>query len=300
MKIADKISKHGFKYSFVIAYHIICKNFHMKYFRFINRKAQQFLNSSNEQLAQIETSLQIMDIYVHPYSPEIDDFINFSNESWFPVDYHGGNDSSVWNEKLLEHWIASERLGLMHYSPTDIYVDIAAGSSPWAMELRRRKQIEAYAIDLSINKIFFSLPYYRIENATQTSFENNSVSGASLHCAYEMFMGDDDTNFIKEAARILKPGGKLVIVPLYMHTEYCTFASPEYFGMGYSPAEANEYIRMDMAGIPSARFYDPKMLKQRVLNPIQEFGLRWKLLRLANKSDYGPGIYCHFILEIEK
>ena len=61
-----------------------------------------------------------------------------------------------------------------------------------------------------------SLPFYRADNATRTSFPSASITGASLQCAYEMFMRNDDTLLVEEVARMLKPGGKVAILPLYM------------------------------------------------------------------------------------
>ena len=115
-----------------------------------------------------------------------------------------------------------------------------------------------------------------------------------------MFQGDHDKLLIKELARILRPGGKVIILPLYMHTHYCAYATPEYFGKGYADTDAKEYIRMDCYGVPSSRKYDAQRLKERVLAPIQQAGLRYRLLALRNKSALGTGIYLHFILEIEK
>ena len=189
----------------------------------------------------------------------------------------------------------------MRYGSTDIYVDIAAAGSPWAQALRERKNINAYAIDLcEIGKAYRHLDYYRVENATSSTFANDSISGASLHCAYEMFVGKDDTNLVKELARILKPGGKVVILPLYLHTHYCAYSTPEYFGKGYSDPNAGEYVRLDCYGVPSSRKYDPLKLKERVLDPILAAGLHYKLSVLRNKNKFGKCIYCHFILEIEK
>jgi len=113
-------------------------------------------------------------------------------------------------------------------------------------------------------------------------------------------MGEDDTKLIYELARILKPGGKVVILPLYMHTHYCAYSTPEYFGNGYTDSIAKEYIRLDCTGVPSSRKYNPIQLKERVLDPIIAAGLHYRLLVLRNKSEFGQGIYCHFILEIEK
>lgn len=271
------------------------------YYNWKFRKAPVYANPTDEELARIELGLHALGIELHDYSPPRAEFQSFQTQGWFPPDYHGGLNSGVWDEKLLEHWISSERLGVMRYGPQDIYVDVAAAGSPWAHALRERKKINAFAIDLcEIGKAYRHLDYYRVENATATTFADGSISGASLHCAYEMFMDHDDTKLIKELARILKPGGKAVILPLYMHTHYCAYSTPEYFGKGYSDPVAREYVRLDCSGVPSSRKYDPLTLKERVLDPIVAAGLSYKLSVLRNKSEFGEGIYCHFVLEIEK
>ncbi len=113
-------------------------------------------------------------------------------------------------------------------------------------------------------------------------------------------MGEDDTRFLSEASRILKPGGMIVILPLYMHTHFCAYASPEYFGQKYSDPAAKEYIRRDSCGIPSSRKYDASAFKRRVLDPIETMAMRYQLLALRNKAELGSNIYCHFILNIIK
>ena len=190
------------------------------------RKAPRYRNPSAEELEQIERELRALGVEIADYSPSVRAFQTFQVQGYFPDDYLGGSDSPVWHEKLLEHWIASERLGLLEYGANEIYVDVAAASSPWAHAMRECKGIDAYAIDLDhVGRSFRHLPYYRIENATATSFADGSVQGASLHCAYEMFLGDDDSQLIREIARILAPGGKVVILPLYLHSHYCAYAT---------------------------------------------------------------------------
>jgi SAM-dependent methyltransferase len=271
------------------------------YLSWRHRDAPRYTAPGAEDLERIERDLINLGVVIHDYAPSPEHFSVFQNENWFPHDYHGGIDGRVWHEKLLEHWISQDRLGLMNYRPDDIFVDVAAAGSPWVRSLRERKGISAFAIDLGpIAPAHEQLPYYRVEDATNSSFEDASVQGASLHCAYEMFIHDDDTRFIQEIARILKPGGKVVILPLYMHTHYCAYASPEYYGKGYSDPAAKEYIRMDSGGVPSSRKYDAVMLKQRVLDPVEAAGLSYRLLALRNKAELGNGIYCHFILEIER
>lgn len=265
------------------------------------RNAPRYNNPTAAELDQIERDLRALDIEIMDYSPSAEAFRAFQAENYFPGDYLGGRNNAVWDEKLLEHWIASERLGLDNYAPNDVYVDVAAASSPWAHAVREHKGVESYAIDLGeVGDSYKNLAYYRIEDATATSFANASVKGASLHCAYEMFVGNNDVRFVSEVARILAPGGKVVILPLYMHTHYCAYSTPEYFGKGYSDPSAKEYVRLDCMGVPSSRKYNAAMLKSRVLDTIVSKGMSYTLLALRNKAELGEGIYCHFILEICK
>jgi ubiquinone/menaquinone biosynthesis C-methylase UbiE len=115
-----------------------------------------------------------------------------------------------------------------------------------------------------------------------------------------MFLGSDDIDLVREMARILRPGGKLVVAPLYMHTHYCSYSTPEYYGKGYSDPEAKEYVRVDCFGVPSSRKYDAKALMARVLKSIESLGMSYRLFALRNKEELGENIYCHFILEITR
>lgn len=277
------------------------RNLHFLKLRFQYRHAPNYASPTETELEQIESDLKVLGIPVQDYYPEPELFRDFQAKKWFPEDYHGGVRGGAWNEKLLEHWISSRRLELADYCPDDTYLDIAAASSPWARILREQLQVNSFAIDLcEIGSAYRDLPYYRVENATKSTFPDASIKGATLHCAYEMFLADDDTVLIHELARILKPGGKVIVLPLYMHTHYCTYSTPEYFGRGHSDPDAKEYIQMDIKGVPSSRKYDAQALKHRVLDPIIAAGLSYQLLAIRNKSEFGSGIYCHFILEIER
>jgi hypothetical protein len=154
------------------------------YDRWRFRNAPQYANPTPEELETIKRDLAELGVTIHDYAPPPAAFRSFQAENWFPPDYHGGRQGGVWDEKLLEHWIASERLGLMAYGSDDVYVDVAACTSPWARSLRERMGLSAFAIDIGeVGPAYRQLPYYRIEDATQTAFADASVLGASLHCA---------------------------------------------------------------------------------------------------------------------
>jgi ubiquinone/menaquinone biosynthesis C-methylase UbiE len=169
--------------------------------------------------------------------------------------------------------------------------------------LRTREKIKSFAIDLSpIPNEFKQLEYYRQENGTATRFADSSVRGVSLQCAFEMFSGNDDVALIGELSRILKKGGKAIILPLYMHTSYCFYATPDFYGRNdqIQESDADVYIRFDCEGIPSSRKYSAAKLNTRIISEIKRNSMDYTLRVLRNKSELGPDNYCHFILEITK
>lgn len=303
MEIIQKIRRRGVRRAVALGprYLLDRVGIRKRWYMYVNKNAEMYRSPTIGDLLEIEAALASSDIFVCPFTVDPNDFQAFLDDRFFPDSYHGGRGSAVWTEKLLEHYVAYKLLGLNGYAPNDVYIDVAASGSPWAKVLRERLGIEAYAIDLEIAcKEYGSLPYYKKMDATQMQFQDSSVRGMSLQCAYEMFMGDSDIRFINEVNRVLKPGGKVVINPLYMHTHYCGYASPDWYGKGYADEGAKEYIRSDVMGIPFSRKYDALMLQRRVLERIVEQGLSYNIYALRNGRDLGNSIYLHFILEITK
>ena len=268
------------------------------YHTFRTVTADEYHNPTDTELALIETLLREMGILCHDFLPDVSEFEEFIRLNGFPPNYHGGTKSEVYREKLLEHFVAWKFLSLDKscYTP---YVDIAAGGSPWALFLRNRG-IDACAIDISISPEFISESCYLRQDATKTDFGNGSVGGASLQCAYEMFSENQDVTFLQELGRILKPGGRAVISPLYTHTRACYYQTQEYYGKVYGDYDAKRYIRRDCWGVPLSRKYCPNTLKSRVWDSALNAGLQPSLHVLRNKSEMGNGIYLHFILVIDK
>lgn len=271
-----------------------------QYARIRTRSVETYRNPTHEELINIEMKLAERGEGGELLQVDAGCYKAFSERFPFPPDYHGGMQTGYWHEKIFEHFVSHMLLDLDSYGPGDIYLDVAAGGSPWVKMLREFGSIEAYAIDVTFPCSVKGIDYYREEDATRTSFASSTIRGISLHCAYEMLTGDSDRLAIIELGRILRPGGAIIIVPLYLHTHYCSYSSPEYWGRGFSDSGAHEYVRRDSRAIPSSRKYDPDNLRERVLETARSAGLTTHLYCLRGQSDISTEIYCHFLLELRK
>lgn len=291
------LRRHGVRKAISLLGNLVWSPIAVNLDRFRCRNAEQYCGPTDNELVRIEELLVGEGIPMNDFNVNMDDYKLFQKQIPFPADYHGGREGGVWNEKILEHYIAYKLLVLAEFNQ-GIYVDVAAGGSPWAMLLRQHGGVQAFALDIKVRPPYNKLFYYRCEDATATTFPDSSVRGISLQCAYEVFGVDDDIRLLYEIRRILQPGGRAIILPLYMHTHYCCYSSPEHFGRGLSDKGAKEYINWNSRGVHSSRKYDVHQLKKRVLDTISATGMQYRIFVLRNKEDVAADVYCHFILEI--
>ncbi|WIW70377.1 methyltransferase domain-containing protein [Anaerosinus gibii] len=259
----------------------------------IQKDFQLYQNPSKDELVKIYDQLKLSEIVIEDYQIDLKKYNEFKQEFDFGEDFYSW-DKAIKEEKILEHFVAFE---ILHLEKSDFYIDVAACNSPFAF-LLHNKGYDSMAIDLNPSTKFADSNIYRVADATNTDFTNHSVDAVSLQCAYEMFLGDSDTNLIKELARVLAKKGRCVIAPLYMHTHYCGYSSPDYiYENQYHDLGAQLYYS-EYFGIPFARHYDMKALKERVILPIINSGLRYKIYRVVNEKSINENIYLKFILYI--
>lgn len=179
-------------------------------------------------------------------------------------------------KKFMEHYVAFTLLGL---KAGERYVDIASESSPFPEMARQRSGIDAYSQDLSYPD---GIRGHQIgSSADSMPVPDAWADKASLQCAFEHFEGPIDTNFMKEISRVLKPGGKCVIVPLYTEATPLNIYDPilyKHYDINKADDTATVIAEIGLGGY-FERVYSPETL-DRILLP--DLGLNYTIYKIEH------------------
>ena len=186
-------------------------------------------------------------------------------------------------EKLLEYYVSYTWLELER---SDVFMDVAAQDCPFAFFVRDTIGCRVYRQDL-----YYLQPGVHGEDvggdATALPFPAGSLSKLALHNSFEHFEGVADIRFLHEAARVLRPGGKVCIVPLFVGPEYRVETES-----GWIDEQGRK--RLWGVGARFARTYDPPMLEERVLRSCEAFTVTAYLVE--NAGDLDARCYLRYFL----
>ena len=205
----------------------------------------------------------------------------------YPLYLDGGRAPSF-HEKGLEHFLAAELLGL---APGQVCLDIASRHSPAPDIYERLHGAEMYTQDLVYRP---GVHGRRIGgSASRLPLRDGFADAMVLHNAFEHFEGDADIDFIREAARVLKPGGRLCILPLFLYTEYAIQTDPAALTGTWPPFDPGARLWCargwrDRHG----RFYDAARLRSRLLANAAAFDVR--LIEYTDATSLDPACHLRF------
>jgi hypothetical protein len=189
-------------------------------------------------------------------------------------------------------------------SSFDRFIDVAAGSSPYADILHRELGLATFRMDLSYPAGISGRDIG--VDAGDTRLPCGFATAMALHCSYECFMGDADVRFVREAARILAPGGRYVITPLYLGTTFRNITSPYCNQRKVAIDPGASRIWRDDSYITSsfARIYSPEVFAERIYSriPGDMTGTVYFFRNLpdVSRSFGGERIYCYFLFHCTK
>ena len=124
------------------------------------------------------------------------------------------------------------------------------------------------------------------------------ASAVTLTCSLEHFEGDADIRLFCELSRVLRPGGKVVVIPLYLHTCAATQTDPTYSAASAVPFDEGTTVHCAEGwGNRHGRFYSVDTLKSRVLSSP---AFRFTIFRLTGLEQISSPIYARFALVGER
>ncbi len=211
---------------------------------------------------------------------------------------YGGADHHCLLEKSLEHYLS---LAIAQPLPGQTAVDIGSCKSVVPGMLRRLHDIRCYEQDLVYPA---GVNGDRIgSSAASIPLPDASVDFMMLHCTFEHFEGDADTAYVRECARLLKPGGRTVILPLYLNANHCNITGETdtsvQESIGFDP-EAQYHCLIPQWQNRFGRHYSPDALLRRVFHPAREAGLVPRLFRCYDWKDIDPRLWLRWILVLEQ
>lgn len=236
--------------------------------------------------------LEVPDLEVRPYHVHRGAFQTYLEKAPYPESYKA-NFGDFFLEKALEHFIS---IDLSPLRRSDVFIDIASSSSPFSEIVEDLWGIPNYRQDLA----FEDGVYGRTVGGSSESlpFPNATFTRMTLHCSLEHFERDADSNFISEAERVLKPGGTLCVVPLYLSEIYHNLTDPgtDRNGLLFDDGAA-------VAEVPGwnnrfGRNYDVGAFATRVLGRAQNF--RKMVYFVENEKEIAPNCYVKFALLLRK
>jgi hypothetical protein len=211
----------------------------------------------------------------------------------YPDEYCPGPWRQALPEKALEHYLSLE---LLRLTPDAVCVDVASQDSPFPDLVRSRLGCRVYRQDLEYPA---GLHGDRIGgDAAELPLPPDSVTAMTLHCSFEHFEGRSDVEFLREAARVLVPGGRVCILPLYLRDDYLNVLDPRATRPLHADPEAKVYSISDWPGGHFSRYYSPEVFRTRIVDAVPTFSLR--LYRLTNPEAAGPGCYLRYAAVFEK
>ena len=245
-----------------------------------------------EHVSAVLTGFSDIGIPVEEWPVDADDYRRYVERAGY-LKRHAKYYASNRAEKTFEHYVVCQ---LAQFTAGSVFVDIAAENSPLADIVERLTGAKTYRQDIMFK------PGIRGRDiggdACAMPVADGFASSAALTCSLEHFEGDGDMRLFNELARVLRPGGRVITVPLYLFPEAAVHTDPTYSIAADVPfdRDAVVYCVEDWKN-RHARFYSPKTLAERLLS---NKAFNFRVLHLTGTEQIGPEVYLLFALVAER
>jgi SAM-dependent methyltransferase len=201
-------------------------------------------------------------------------------------------------KKLLELHTTWTLLGIKE---DDSYLDLAGGLYTYAGRTCAREQLlNDRFVSPALRAALVARGVGLVESpAERLPLADQSVDKISCHHSFEHFRKEADTNALREIQRVLRPGGKACIIPLFVGEGYFEVVDLPWTARGDKRAER---VFDPTSPFPGGRFsggfarvYDLDALRTRVLDAIDPrvFSVTVVQLEGAHTILPDPTLPCH-------
>lgn len=243
----------------------------------------------------ITAELSSHGVEIVPYRIDVEAFWRYVEDCGYrEMEYWQGGKRRVAAEKWLEHFVSIDLLSLQ---ASDVVIDVASCTSPFPDIVRQLHGCCTYRQDWLFPA---GVEGDRIGgDAAAMPVPAEFADKLALHCSFEHFEGDRDAGFLRETERILRPGGRLCILPFYTNHVYCIQTDLEAWRYRRPEFENDALICVAKDwGEVHGRFYDPRHFFDRVVDSLGS--LRLQIIRIENYSEVAEDCYLRFAALITK
>jgi len=182
------------------------------------------------------------------------------------------------SKKIIEYYLSIKFSELNNNS---IVLDVASHRSVFP-EIMKKNKIKTYKQDLYYKTDFDS--FIIGGNAINIPMPDLSFTNIFLHDSIQHFEKKDDINFIKEAYRLLKPNGKLFLVPIYFYNKNIIFVDPKFSRKKNHTAYNYEVLFLRNYNNAFGRNFTPNNFFNRFISPFDFFDV--KIYHIVNSDKF--------------
>lgn len=175
------------------------------------------------------------------------------------------------NKKKIELFLSCQ---LAQADRASAILDAAGGKYTYLARLRApRRYLQDRFIQPSLRERLTPHVCCICSDVRALPLADGTLDAIVCHHAFEHFVGDTDTAFIRECVRLLRPGGRLVVVPVFIADAYMEITNTFVFdGWGDDTAVRVRDVRETLPGRRRsghfARLYDVAAFQRRVVTPL--------------------------------
>ncbi len=207
------------------------------------------------------------------------------------TEYYNGIISDKWLEHFLSMYCLSPKSG-------DVMLDVASHWSPFWKIVQKTTGVKSiYLQDLCFES---GIHDNRIgSDCIDIPLNSSTVDVISVNNSIEHFEGNKDQLFLNEAYRLLKPGGRLCIVPLFINSVLVNMADPAMDLSSVAFDEGAVLVSASPWKLPFARYYTPETFVKRLVQTVPQFN--FEVIEVLDMVKFDPSLhYWQFVALLHK